>query len=137
VIRWVAVAAVLVALVVAARDVPGELRAYDNAAAAAESRSRDLSVTAQVGIDPRLFARAARLLPRDTHYFVAIPSSPDIGDLVFQSLAPYALLPRRHTASTSGARWVLAYRVDPRTLGVRVRRVVRLGPDLTAAEVGR
>jgi hypothetical protein len=135
--RWAAVAATAAALGVAAWQLPGELRSYDNAAAAAAARPHDFPVTALVGIDPEALGRAAELLPRDAVFFVAVQKQRDLRDLVFQSLAPDALLPRRRTDDVQRAMWILAYRVDPRTLGIGLRRVTTVGADVAVAEVAR
>jgi hypothetical protein len=133
----VAAAGAVAALTVAAWQLPGELRGYDNQAAAARQRSRELPVASLSGIDPGVVAAAARLIPSTGRFAIAIPASPDLRDLVFQSLAPNALLPRRRVPAAAEADWVLAFRVDPRSLGVRAARVVLLSRDLAAIEVAR
>lgn len=128
-------AAVLAALAVAAWHLPGELRGWDNRAAAARSWSRQLPAASQFGIDPAAFSRAAALLPRDAVFYVATPKGSALPALAFPNLAASQLLPRRRTLELSQARWVLAFEVDPRRLGVPVRRVVRLSPNVEAAEL--
>lgn len=135
--RRLAAAALLAALVVAAWHLPGELRRWDNLAAAADARSRELPAASLFGIDPAAFGRAARLLPRDAVFYVATPKRGGLPALAFPNLAAGSLLPRRRTLDLRQAGWIVAFRADPRKLGVPVQRVVRLANGVRAAEVAR
>lgn len=122
------------ALCLAAWHLPGSIRRLDNLVAVAGRQSRQLPAASLYGIDASVFDRAAAVIPADAVYAVATPPGTDLASLAFPGLAGNRLLPRRRTLDPKEARWVLAYRVDPHTLGVPLGRVERLGPDVQLAE---
>jgi hypothetical protein len=83
-----------------------------------------------VGIDHRAIDQAARVIPSGDTYFVALPRDMEIRRLRnARRWALTALLPRIEVYDSRKADWVFAWGRDPRSAGVRVVRVVRLGPE--------
>jgi len=137
--RTLAVCGLVAALLVAVWHLPGVVRRLDNGIAVGHARAgldRQLPAARQLGIDPGALLAARRAMPRDAVYLVATPKgASDLASLAFPNLAANELLPRRRTLEPAEAGWVLAFRVDPRTLGLRVGRVESLGPDVALARV--
>ena len=132
--RAAVVVGLTAALGLAAWHLPGSIRRLDNLVAVSGGRSRQLPAASLYGIDPSVFDRAAAVIPSGGLYAIVTPSGSDLASLAFPGLAANRLLPRRRTLEVRGAQWVLAFRVDPHTLGMPLGRVERLGPGVELAE---
>ena len=93
-----------------------------------------------VGFDrPEVFPAAARLMPTDATYVIAIgsPAAPTANRPVNWAppFAQYWLLPRRHVDDLNEAQWVLAFGTHAAAAGIRLRRVYPLAPGVELGEV--
>lgn len=144
-VRTVAGLATAAALLTAAVYLPGTARSVwrDTRNGAAVPRAaREVTPAQVVGIlDPGAIVAAARVIPRDARYYVTVgdkaPQSSDNARFYVGFFAAFALLPRRAVPHAQEADWVLSYGGDLQALGVRYRRIVRLGPGSAAAEIDR
>jgi hypothetical protein len=140
VLRLVVAASAVVALGTAAWRLPTSVHTLNNRhAAAAElpASERELPAARLYGIDFAALDRLRRLLPRDAVYLLVRPGAgAPLDALAFAGLAQDYLLPRRATDGRS-ARWVVAYRRDPRAGGLRLARVFELGGGVRVGEVAR
>jgi hypothetical protein len=102
----------------------------------AASRAERLAAPVRsIGLDPRLFPAARRIIPPDGVYTIladrTLPWRIRDG---LEAQAPLWLLPRRHTPSLTGAGWVISLGGD---LGPSSRyvRIVHVGPRLDIGEL--
>jgi hypothetical protein len=120
----------VVALVTAARELPGSLRTEDGLLAENAGRSRlqrELAPALAFDLDPSLVLLAAQKLPRDAVFYVATGPGLVSGRDAAGPFSAYWLLPRRHTDDIEQAQWILGFGVDPGRLGVPVEVVDELG----------
>ena len=102
---------------------------------------RELQPARTVGLDPRIFVAAERVIPADATYLVltgnrASATDPDVLQWV-RRFARYRLFPRRLAEQVDEADWILSYGADVRASGVEPSRIVRVGPGLSLVEVAR
>jgi hypothetical protein len=102
---------------------------------------RQLRGPRYVGVDTDVFVAARRVIPERDVYFVAVGDrTPANAQSALDAVPPFAawwLLPRRQTRSIDRAEWVIAYGVDPRSLGVRLERIVNVDQGVAIAELSR
>jgi hypothetical protein len=105
------------------------------------SVERELRGPRYVGVDTDVFVAARRLIPEDGVYLVAVGrSTPANSQPALDAVPRFAawwLLPRRQTRTFERAQWVIAYGVDPNSVGLSYERIVRVDPGITVAEVRR
>ena len=90
-----------------------------------------------IGLDPRLYPAARRIIPPDGVYtIVTDPALPWQTSHGLEAEGGFWLLPRRHTPDRSKAGWVISLggKLGPRS---RYVRIVHIGPRMDIAELRR
>jgi hypothetical protein len=102
---------------------------------------RELRGPRYVGVDTDVFVAARRAIPEQAIYLVAVgtgtPANAQSALDAVPRFAAWWLLPRRQTRSLERAEWVIAYGVDPNSLGVRLERIVRVDDGVHVARIRR
>lgn len=139
--RLLAIVALIVALAFAPHDALSLWRNARNGQATPRA-TRELGPALDVGIlAPNAVIAAARIIPANAIYYVAAgPAAPERTADAIPYVAPWAtlnLLPRRMSPRIDEAQWLIAYGVDPSSLGVRVGPPTRVGPGVTVSRILR
>jgi hypothetical protein len=132
-------AASVAALVVVVPHVRGAARSLRDRPPARSLAERELVVAYNISVPPEVLLGAARVIPRNATYAIAVGNSPPVASFQVSgipSLLEYWLLPRRWTADLRKAAWIVSYNHPSETLGVRVKREIPLAPTVNAVEVG-
>jgi hypothetical protein len=135
------VAAVIVALAFAAIALrawnTGQSSYHAVQVGAPSETQRELGPLVDQSLAKPLLA-ARRVIPREDTFAVRVGLSPPVDGYILQAvplLFQYWLLPRRYTNDSHAADWVITFNHPAGTLGVVIRRVVKLSRSVSAVEV--
>jgi hypothetical protein len=137
---FAAVVAVL-ALVAAAAEAPGVVRAaYNSFTAHGQSwNSGELGPSFAWETSEEM-TNATKVLPRNAVYTIVFGNAPPLQPIEQSGILPlfrYWLLPRRYTPRLRDAQWVITYHHASETVGVPYRKEITLGPDANTFRVTR
>jgi hypothetical protein len=91
----------------------------------------------EIAIDPGAIRRAARILPDDARYFVAVGGRDPLEHGNLKAAAQLFFAPALPVQDPAAAGWLLTYREEPVVPAGRVRRVIPLTAGMALVELGR
>jgi hypothetical protein len=120
------------AIVAAPADFSSALRDASRDSGLSE-QERELAPARAIGFDRTALLAAERVIPRNATYYVA--AAPAVADAA-RPLTFYWLFPRRYVDRPGDAGWIISYGGNLGSLGVPIRRTIRLSTSAVAAKVG-
>ena len=91
----------------------------------------------EIAIDPGAIRRAARILPDDARYFVAVGGHDPLEHGNLKAAAQLFFTPALPVQDPAAADWLLTYREEPVVPAGRVRRVIPLTAGTALVELRR
>jgi hypothetical protein len=91
----------------------------------------------EIAIDPGAIRRAARTLPDDARYFVAVGGHDPLEHGNLKAAAQLFFAPALPVQDPAAAGWLLTYREEAVVPAGRVRRVIPLTAGMALVELGR